>query len=88
MDLGAARGEHLLEGFCLIDSTGKTVENHALGGVFGIGVEHVLKHTYHEVVGDKLPFGDVRVGNFAEFCAARDMIAEHLAGGDMVQAVL
>ncbi len=48
----------------------------------------VGKHPYHKLVGDELTFGNIAVGDFAEFGSACDVVAEDFPGGNMVKSVL
>ncbi len=82
----ATLGKHFLQGLSLVDCAGKAVKDDALLHEFGIGVENVLEHTDHEVVGNELSFRDVAVGDFAKLGAAGNVVAEDFACRDVMEA--
>ena len=86
-NLVSALREHLLQSLCLRDGAGEAVENHAL--VFlAEGVVNAGEDVHHQVVGDELPLVDISLGGLAEVSAVLDFAAQHVARGDMPQAVL
>lgn len=86
-NLVAAFCEHLLESLGLGNSAGETVEDYALVLLAEIVVD-AGKNVNHEFVGDELAVVDVALGCLAELGAVLDFAAQHVAGGDMVEAIL
>ena len=86
MHFGATALKHFVKGLGLLDGAGETVEYHALGGL-AVGVECMLEDFNHKVVGDELAFGDIVVGNAAQLGVAANVVAQQVAGGDMVKSV-
>ncbi len=82
---GVAFGEHGLERFCLGNGAGETVKDDAFAGAECI--VGGCKDVDHERVGDELSLVDVALGSVAEFSAVLDFGTEHVASGDVLEAV-
>ena len=88
VNLRATASEHFLQCLGLLGGAWEPVENHPLLFLFGVFVEHFLQYAYHQVVGDKFAVVDVSRCNLAKLGAALDVVAQHIAGGDVEQPVM
>lgn len=87
VDFGAAFLKQFFEGFGLRYGAGKTVEDNAVLAS-GFLFEHIVEDFGHDGVGDKLAFADILVGEATEVGVSGYMVAQHVAGGDVIKAVL
>ena len=71
----------------LRNGAGKTIEDYTAFENRRVALEKVGKHFNHQFVGNEQTFGYKSVGNFAEMCAFTDVLAQKVAGRDMVKAV-
>ena len=81
VDLLATCCEDVVEGVGLGDGAGKAIEQTAGGGV-GL-VEAVEQHADGDVVGDEGAFVDVGLGGTAEVGPTTQVVAKHVAAGDV-----
>ena len=65
--------------------TGKSVEDKSLG--LRILFHHILEHGDGYLVRHQMPLLDVGLGQFAQLRPVLDVLAEHIAGGDVHQSV-
>lgn len=87
MDFGTAFLQKKVKSLGLIDGAWKTVKNHTFGSL-GVGVKLMLKNRNHEVVGDKMSFGYIAVGNLAKVGSLTDVATKNIASGYVIKPVL
>lgn len=85
--LGIESLEKFFKRYGLGDGAGEAVKDNTFLKNFGVILEDIGKELDNEVVGNQLAFRDILVGNDAKLCATGDVVAEHLTGRDMVQAI-
>ncbi len=82
----SAFGQHLLQGFGLCDGAGEAVEDDALGVLEA--VQRAGQDVDNQLVGQELSLVDIAFGGFAQFGSVLDFGTQHVARGDVVDAIL
>ena len=84
--LVAAFREHLLQGLGLRDGAGEAIEDDALV-LASEGIIDGSQDVNHQLIGDELALVDEALGCLTKFRAVLDLVAEHIARGDMTETV-
>ena len=87
VQVGALAAQQLLQGVGLRDGAREAVEDHASGAGRDVLVELLLQNLHHQLVGDEVALGNVLVGGLAVGGVAGYVVAQHIAGADVVQPV-
>ena len=82
----SALGKHRLQGFCLRDGAGESVEDHTCV-LLAEAVVDAGEDAYHELVGDELPLVDIAFGGLTKFCSVLYLGTQHVAGGDVPETI-